>query len=439
MTTRIDVLGAGVSGLVTAWLLAKRRNDLEIHVWERDASPGGLAGSFATEDFAVEKFYHHLFRRDVALQRLLAELGLEDDLRWRPARTGAYYFQRPYRLSSPLDLLRFEPLPFLDRVRMGLMVLRARMVRDWHELDDISAEAWIRKVSGDRVYEVVWAPLLHGKFGPHAREVSAAWLWSKLVDRGGSRDRSGFETLGYLRGGLGRMFEALVHDLEERGHRVHLGKSVTTLHAADESGTRLAEIEVAGERLATDRVVSGLQVPELTRVLPVEAKAYRDQLAKIDFLSNACLVLVLSRSLSEFYWTNVTDPEAPFVGIVEQTRWADSEDFQDRHLAYISAYVAPDDPRLEMEPDALFEHYLPWIRKILPSFDPECVEDLYLWTADHAQPVVRVGYRHLVPEISTPIENLFVCTMAQIYPNDRQVSNGVEMAGKTADAVLASL
>ncbi len=62
------------------------------------------------------------------------------------------------------------------------MVVHARTVRDWHKLDAISAEEYIRRTAGSKVFEVLWQPLLHGKFGDLSGDISAAWLWSKLVD-----------------------------------------------------------------------------------------------------------------------------------------------------------------------------------------------------------------------------------------------------------------
>lgn len=123
---------------------------------------------------------------------------------------------------------------------------------------------------------------------------------------------------------------------------------------------------------------------------------------------------------------------------MEQTRWADAADFNHEHLAYISAYVSPDDERLNLDAQTLFERYLPHILKLFPEFHPSVVSAVLLWRARYAQPVVRVGYRHLVPEIKSPVEGLYVCTMAQIYPSDRQVSNGVEMARRTAAAVRSA-
>ena len=55
-------------------------------------------------------------------------------------------------------------------------------------------------------------------------------------------------------------------------------------------------------------------------------EAYADQLSSIDYLANICVVLELTRSLSELYWMNVNDPGFPFVGIIEHTN-LDQADF----------------------------------------------------------------------------------------------------------------
>ncbi|GAK58418.1 probable protoporphyrinogen oxidase protein [Candidatus Vecturithrix granuli] len=434
---RIDIIGAGISGLATAYYLARHLNQTEkkgeIHVWEKDGNPGGLAGTFSTQDFTVEKFYHHIFRRDRALQELLSELGLAGEIVWRPAATGAYYFQQPYKLASPIDLLRFKPLPFVDRLRLGWLALHARTIKNWQSLDDISAKEYIHKVAGANVYRVVWQPLFHGKFGSYADEVSAAWLWSKLVDRGGSRNAQGHEVLGYVRGGLGQLFQALVKWLRNSGHYVHLGQAVRCLEGPEE---RLTSIVTEEGAFAADVIVGCAQLPELADLLPQTVETYRQELRKINFLANVCLVLTLNRSLSDFYWTNVTEGNAPFVGIIEQTNWAEPEDFNRKHVVYLSAYVNPADPRLQMDAQQLLAYYLPSIQKLFPEFTLKYVEHNATWQAAYAQPIVHVGYRHSIPAIASPLANFFVCTMAQIYPHDRQLSNGVALARQTAEIIM---
>ena len=93
----------------------------------------------------------------------------------------------------------------------------------------------------------------------------------------------------------------------------------------------------------------------------------------------------------------------------------------------------------QMDARELLTHYLPSIQALFPEFTLEYVEDSTLWQAAYAQPIVHVGYRHSIPAIASPIANFFVCTMAQIYPHDRQLSNGVDLAQHTAEIVMQQI
>ena len=190
----VAVIGGGFCGLAAAYQLG--RCGVRATVLERDAEVGGLAGSFAAGGTRLEKFYHHWFTSDVHVMNLIAELGQSDQVLTRPTRTGTYYAHDFFKLSTPVDLLRFSPLPFFDRLRLGLLALRARRVKDWRVLEDRTAANWLREMGGERVYRVVWEPLLRGKFGDLAEEVAAVWFWNKLKLRGGG------ERLAYHRGGF---------------------------------------------------------------------------------------------------------------------------------------------------------------------------------------------------------------------------------------------
>jgi protoporphyrinogen oxidase len=314
--------------------------------------------------------------------------------------------------------------------------VHAQRIKQWQRLDDISVRDYIVKVAGQNVYDVVWGPLLHGKFGPEAEQVSAAWLWAKLTDRGASRNRQGYELLGYLQGGLGRIFETVVTRLSAAGHSVHLGEAVRRLHGTPE---RIESIETETGTFPAGTVIGCAQVPDLIPLLPESAGDYTRMLGRIRFLANICLVLTLNRSLSEFYWTNVTEADAPFVGIIEHTRLIDRSEYHQKHLVYLSSYVAQDDARLWMSAEELVQNYMPAIQKMFPEFGPQYIEEQSLWTARYAQPVVKGGYRNDIPAIASPISNFFLCTMAQIYPNDRQVSNGVAQAKSTTALIGQTL
>ena len=429
---KVDIIGGGVSGLATAYYLNKNSDYFHIRVWEKDLQLGGLAGAFQFDDFRLEKFYHHVYKNDFSLQNLIKELNLWDDFIWKQSSTGLYYSSRPYRFSSPMDVLSFKPLNICERFDFVKFILRTRFFRDWNELDEYCAKEFVIKFAGEKIYHVIWEPLLRGKFGDFAENISAAWLWRKLIDRN-CRNKKGIEELGYLKGSLSRVFESITKCLRASNHEVHLGTAVDKFEFDDQK--KIVAIRVAEKRLETDLVICCNQVPHVLKLLTDDFSSYRQSLEQISFLANVCLVMILDEPLAQFYWNNIMDKNCPFVGVIEQTNWTGVEEYRNKHLVYISAYVNHDDKRLNMTSDELLDYYLSYLQKFFPKFKKSIVRKSFVWSAPFAQSVVRVGYRKLIPKIQSPIDNMLLCTMAHIFPHDRQVSNSVEMAKKVVKVV----
>lgn len=144
---RTIVIGAGFTGLAAARDLARAGHD--VTVLEKDANVGGLAGGFDVGSNNLEKFYHHWFLTDKHIMDIVAELGAEDQIVKRPSRTGSYYANSLFRLSRPLDLLRYKPLSLIGRFRLGFLVLQAAAVSNWRPLEDKTASEWLRGLCGE--------------------------------------------------------------------------------------------------------------------------------------------------------------------------------------------------------------------------------------------------------------------------------------------------
>lgn len=429
----VAIVGGGFSGLAAAYEFACAGK--RVVVIEKDAELGGLAGGFKVGEHVLEKFYHHWFSNDVHVMRLISEMGLESNVLLRPTRTGMYYANQFFRLSSPLDLLRFQALPFIDRIRLGAAVLRVRMIRDWRPLEKISARQWLLGLCGRRAYDVVWDPLLVGKFGALAEEVSAAWFWKKLVLRGGSRGRAGEEILAYYRGGFAALADAVADRITSLGGDVMRSTGVTGLmvHGDGMAGG----VETTAGAVAARHVL-------ITTPLPVTADLlaghvpwdYARSLRRIRYLANVCLVLSLKRSLSDTYWLNVNDPEFPFVGVIEHTNFEPSESYGGRHIVYLSKYL-PSDAELYRMPDGqLLEFALPHLKRMFPEFEPSWILDWHVWRAEHAQPIAETNYSELIPDRATPLPNVHITSMAQIYPEDRGTNYAIREGRETAQAIL---
>jgi protoporphyrinogen oxidase len=312
------------------------------------------------------------------------------------------------------------------------MVLKARSVKDWRKLEDITASDWIRKMAGGEALEKVWWPLLEGKFGSYAKDISAVWFWNKLVLRGGSRGSGGKEVLAYYQGGFAALAEEVANTIQKNSGSVHLNTKVTSLIVED---NKIIGVNSDQQRFDADIVINTTPLPTFADLVKEHAdNDYVNKLLRIRYLGNTCLTLVLDRSLSSTYWLNVTEPDFPFVGIIEHTNFEPTESYGGNHIVYLSKYLPTSDALYNMDSEETLRYSLPHIQKMFPNFREDWIVEHHVYKAEYSQPLVEKNYSQLIPDQETPIEGLFLCTMAQIYPEDRgtnyAIREGIKIANK---------
>ena len=155
------VIGGGVAGLAAAYELTKHGHEAALY----EAGPilGGQVRTFEIGGGRIESFYHHLFRSDTEISAMIEELRLGDDLEWIDSKGAMNAEQRNYPFVGPIDLLRFDRVSFLTRMRLGLAALWLRRTSDWQRYEGMRASDWISSRVGREGYERVWGPLLRAK------------------------------------------------------------------------------------------------------------------------------------------------------------------------------------------------------------------------------------------------------------------------------------
>ena len=123
------IVGGGMLGMTLAHRLAQAGR--RVSLFEASGEWGGLAGCWQIGGVVWDRHYHVILSSDGHLRRLLAELGLERDIRWVETRTGFYTDGRFYSMSDVPEFLRFPPLSLLNRLRLGATVFYASRVRNW--------------------------------------------------------------------------------------------------------------------------------------------------------------------------------------------------------------------------------------------------------------------------------------------------------------------
>ena len=433
----VIVIGAGVAGLAAAYDLAKRGH--RVAVYEAGDRPGGQVRTFEVGGGRVEIFYHHLFRSDTDIAALIDELGLGADLAWIDSNVGLHAGGRNYPFVGPLDLLRFDRVSLITRVRLGLAALYLRRYRDWRRLEGRRAAEWIRRWVGREGYDAVWGPLLRAKFRAHAEDVSLVWFWGKIHLRFASRQGGRFgglfakEQLGYLRGSFGRLIDALVAAIEARDGTIELNAPVerVLIEKGRAVGVRLRD----GREARADAVLATVPSEWFARMTPEIAALdarYAAMLGAVRYQWATVLLLALDRPLSSIYWLTMTEDDCPFVVAVEQTNFMPASDYGGQHLVYLSNYVDPGDPTVEQTADEVFDRYEPFLRRINPAFDRSWVRERWLFTDRAGQPVVHARYHETIPPHRTPVPGLYLANTTQIYPEDRGQNYSIRMGVRVA-------
>jgi protoporphyrinogen oxidase len=276
------------------------------------------------------------------------------------------------------------------------------------------AQRWM----GMRAYQVVWEPLLRGKFGSAADEIAMPWFWARVHDRS--------QQLGYLRGGFQQLYERLDASVRDALGATRFGESVTSISRA---GGRLAVETDAGSE-TYGRVVSTLATRLTARLAPDLPDVWRQRHEWGRAYGAHCLILALDRPLTDVYWLNVNDPGYPFMALVEHTNYRSPDEYGGRHLVYLGNYRPMDDPLLRMSRDEVLENFLPHLSRINPAFDRSWVQEAWSFAAPFAQPIVTVDYGEHIPPFATPIPGLYTANMFQVYPHDRGQNYSVRLADR---------
>lgn len=413
---RAVVIGAGPAGLKAAHTLVK--DGLDVTLLESGPVLGGLASSFDVQGTRIERYYHFICRGDDHLVETLRELGLQDRLHWRDSRMAYFVDGTLYPFLTPVELLRFRPLSLADRLRAGAAVKWAQRMKE-EDLAPQKAVEWLRRMFGASAYEVIWEPLMRFKFAEHADEVSAAWIWARMVRLSRSRVSPWREELGYLDGGSQVVLEGLGKDFAARGGRVVLGAPVEQIVL---EGGRAVGVRVGGETLPADTVVSTITTSRFRQLASTLDGDYVRRLERIPTIGIFCLLLRLTERVTPFFWVNTHDRRVPFAGMIEYTNLNPIPELGGDRLLYVPQYLSAHDPRYGQSDEEVVRAYTDALALINPAFDRSWIKFSAVFRDRFAQPICLTDYRTTTPEIATPAANLFLTDSCQLHPHDRSIS-----------------
>lgn len=419
---KIAILGGGFTGLTAAYYLQRKGH--QVTVFEKETILGGLASGFKIEGWvwSLERAYHHIFANDNDILSLAHDTGFKGFF-FREPETASIYIKnnisRIIPIDTPQDFLLFPFLPWVDKLRAAAVLAFLKVTPFLPLFENMTAQEFLQKTMGDKVWNILWQELFRKKFGKYAGNILASFIWARIKKR--------TKKLGYVEAGFQTFIDYVAKTNQDLGVKIEKGKEVTTLVKKD------GVFIVNDQRF--DAVISTLPTPVLLKTVDVTLpKEYKKRLSRLKYLHAVNLILETEAPiLDKTYWLNSTDAKLPFMVVVQQTNYIDKQYYGNKHIAYVAEYVDTDNKLLKMDKEEIIKYYLPYLNKI--SHSSISISRSFLFKAPFAQPIFDKDFVKNKPDFITPVKNFYIANLDMTYPYDRGTNYAVKLGREVAKLI----
>jgi len=445
---RVLVLGAGPTGILTAWAL-KEKGVTDGCIVEKTGCPGGLAKSRKGAGWCVDFGPHRFQTRDERIRTVMEQL-LGAKLRTiADKRIGIRLGGRQVDYPPGFSQLA-RAFPVGETLRCGAGFLASRLFRGGSQPVQ-TYENWLIARYGSRFYQTTLAPMTKKMWALEPAALSQDFAGERvvLVSLGGlafgsmlsRRYRQYQKTFYYPQKCLGEIWDNAAVQLQEVGVSLLLNSSPVSMRV---DRNRIESVTVRTEtedrEFNPDYVVATIPLPDLVSALG--SYTARETHAALEQLTYRALVIAYvelrTSRMSPFHYVYFPQPEYVFQRLFEQKNFADQPEHAETTVVGAEISCFEDDGVWRASDDELFKKVVGGLERAELATQSE-IRGLFTAREPHAYPVYKLSYRNALETVLDEcgrIENLI--------PNGRQalfkfnnLDHCVEMGLAAAEHVAA--
>ena len=419
------VIGGGYTGLAATIKLIDK--GYSVILIEKSSSLGGLGNTITLSNgSSCESFYHHFFTHDKVLLQYLKRF-LNTKPTFRETKMAIFYKGNHYSWNGLFDLIKYPHINFLGKLRFLLAtIFLSKKLLNSSFLDKNPLSKGLERLYGVSSYKSVWEPMIKGKFGNKADSIPLRWMEGRLKQRIESR-KAGKEKLGFLKGSLDRLTKKLKsYILTKESTIIENADILKIIQICDRNQFELKiKKDTNIKKYTVDKLVFTTPsniANKLIKNIDTKKLAWKEH----KYFTAYCLVIELSESLSDYYWTNIADNDLFFCGYIEQTKLTKCAEYGGLNIAYLTKYTYLENDIILPNEDLKLKG-ITTLKKLFPKKNiDKIIKNIYVSISKNAQVLTDFEFQKTNTALMKKI-NIYLGNMSNVYPDERSINNAIKV------------
>jgi len=180
MQAEVGIIGGGISGLITAYLL--HQEGIKARVYEANSEAGGAMKSHQSDGWIAEKGPNTIMARSQKLIELMKELGLNEELVFaNPEASKRFIVRDKQPVAMPTSLFNFLTTDLFS-IFAKLRLLKEPFVQKWSRDHEENLAEFVERRLGSEFLDYAINPFVAGVYAGDPQHLSVKYAFEKLYN-----------------------------------------------------------------------------------------------------------------------------------------------------------------------------------------------------------------------------------------------------------------